>query len=160
VTVESPRSCDASRTAPRGAVLCFTLCGFAVGWRHDRARASYSHMERHVQPPSGRPFNRATATEIKRRLDAGEPLRIVDVREVHEHQTARIAQAELRPMSQIQQWWQDLPRDEELVIMCHHGSRSAQVCMALRRAGFERLTNMEGGIDAWSREVDGTVPRY
>lgn len=106
------------------------------------------------------PFEQATAAEIKRRLDAGEQLRIVDVRERDEYAVAQIQPAELRPMSEIQGWWQDLPRDEELVIMCHHGSRSAQVCLALARAGFGRLVNMEGGIDAWSREVDPSVPRY
>ena len=106
------------------------------------------------------PFKEARPSEIKRRLDAGERLRIVDVRERDEYQTAHVEQAELRPMSEIQSWWQDLPRDEELVIMCHHGSRSAQVCLALARAGYERLTNMSGGIDAWSREVDPTVARY
>ena len=113
-----------------------------------------------MQTSSNLPFKRATPTEIKRRIDAGEALRIIDVREAHEHRIARLEQAELRPMSEIQQWWQDLPRDEELVILCHHGVRSAQVCMALRRAGFERLTNLEGGIDAWSTDVDGMVPRY
>ena len=110
--------------------------------------------------PAAMPFKQATPAEIRARLDAGEQLRIIDVRERHEYAIAHIEQAELRPMSEIQGWWQELPRDEELVIMCHHGSRSAQVCAALARAGFERLTNMAGGIDAWSREVDGGVPRY
>lgn len=113
-----------------------------------------------MQRSSSPAFKQATPTEIKRRLDAGERLRIIDVREWDEYQTAHIEQAELRPMSEIQSWWQDLPRDEELVIMCHHGVRSANVCMALKRAGFEHLTNMAGGIDAWATEVDPGVPRY
>ena len=106
------------------------------------------------------PFKQATPDEIKRRIDAGEELRIIDVRERDEHRTAHIAQAELLPMSEIQSWWQTLPRDEELVFMCHHGARSAQVCSALSQAGFEHLTNMSGGIDAWSASVDPSVPRY
>ena len=106
------------------------------------------------------PFKEARPAEIKRRMDAGEDVRIIDVRELDEYETARIEHAELRPMSQIQSWWQKLPRGEELVIMCHHGIRSANVCMALKRAGFEHLTNMAGGIDAWSTEVDPNVPRY
>ncbi len=113
-----------------------------------------------MQGPSGLPFKRERPGDIKRRMDAGERLRIVDVREPDEYEVAHVAEAELRPMSEIQTWWQELPRDEELVIMCHHGSRSAQVCAALSRAGFERLTNMTGGIDAWSTEVDPSVPRY
>ncbi len=113
-----------------------------------------------MQRSSNPPFKQATPAEIKRRLDAGENVRIVDVREPNEYRIAHIEQAELRPMSQIQSWWQELPRDQELVIMCHHGSRSAYVCMALKDAGFERLTNMAGGIDAWSTEIDPSIPRY
>ena len=113
-----------------------------------------------MQGFSNAPFKQARPAEIKRRLDAGERLRIVDVREWDEYDRARIEHAELRPLSEIQTWWQDLPRDEELVIMCHHGSRSAQVCMALSRAGYEQVTNMTGGIDAWSTQVDPSVPRY
>ena len=113
-----------------------------------------------MQPSARLPFSQATPSEVKERIDAGERVRIIDVREWDEYQMACIEQAELHPMSEIQSWWQTLPRDEELVIMCHHGARSAQVCMALSRAGFRRLTNMTGGIDAWSREVDADVPRY
>ena len=113
-----------------------------------------------MQGSSNAPFKQARPAEIRRRLDAGEQLRIIDVREPDEYAIAHVEQAELRPMSEIQSWWQELPRDEELVIMCHHGGRSAQVAMALSRAGFERLTNMAGGIDAWSAEVDPGVPRY
>ncbi len=113
-------------------------------------------MQRGFNPP----FKQATASEVKRRLDAGEKLRVVDVREPDEYEIARVEGAELRPMSEIQSWWQELPRDEELVVMCHHGGRSAQVSAALSQAGFQHVTNMEGGIDAWSREVDPRVPRY
>jgi rhodanese-related sulfurtransferase len=110
--------------------------------------------------PPTLPFKQARPTEIKQRLAAGEPLRLIDVREWNEYDIAHIEEAALQPMSEIETWWQELPRDEELVIMCHHGGRSAQVCVALQRAGFEHLTNMIGGIDAWSAEVDPTVPRY
>src|SRR3954453_22986950 len=113
-----------------------------------------------MQRSSGLPFKTATPAEIKQRIDAGEQVRIIDVREPDEYQIAHIESTELRPMSQLRDWWQDLPRDEELVIMCHHGSRSAQVCMALSGAGFEHLTNLAGGIDAWSTQVDQKVPRY
>ena len=113
-----------------------------------------------MQSSSRLPFKQATAVEIKQRLDAGEQLHIIDVRERDEHIIAHIEPAKLHPMSEMQSWWQELPRDEAIVVMCHHGSRSAQVCMALRQAGFKDLTNMQGGIDAWSREVDPNVPRY
>jgi rhodanese-related sulfurtransferase len=110
--------------------------------------------------PPTLPFRQARPAEIKQRLDAGEPLRLIDVREPNEYDIAHVEEATLQPMSEIQRWWQDLPRDQELVFMCHHGARSAQVCAALHQAGFERLTNMAGGIDAWSAEVDPGVPRY
>lgn len=113
-----------------------------------------------MRPSFTSAFKSASPTEISQRLDAGEQLRFIDVRERDEYQLAHIEAAELLPMSEIQSWWQDLPRDQELVIVCHHGSRSAQVCMALSGAGFEHLTNVEGGIDAWSRNVDPGVPRY
>lgn len=106
------------------------------------------------------PFKSARPAEIKHRLEAGEAFRFIDVRERDEYQAARVEAAELLPMSEIQSWWQELPRDQEIVIMCHHGIRSAQVCTALNRAGFEHLTNLEGGIEAWSRDVDPNVPRY
>ncbi len=105
-------------------------------------------------------FKQATPAEIKRRRDAAERLRIIDVRERDEYRVAHMAEAQLMPMSEIRSRWQDLPRDEELVIMCHHGIRSAQVCAALTQAGFNRLTNMDGGIDAWAACVDPSVPRY
>lgn len=63
------------------------------------------------------PFKQARPAEIKRRLDAGESLRLIDVRERNEHDIAHIDAATLQPMSEIQSWWHDLPRDEELVII-------------------------------------------
>ena len=113
-----------------------------------------------MQSSNKPPFSEASPTSIKQRLDAGEQLLIVDVREPYEYQIAHIEGSELRPMSRIQEWWQELPRDQEVIVMCHHGGRSANVCMALSRAGFTQLTNMTGGIDAWTAEVDPSVPRY
>ena len=70
-----------------------------------------------MQRSSSPAFKQATPTEIKRRLDAGERLRIIDVREWDEYQTAHIEEAELRPMSEIQSCWQELQRDDEFVII-------------------------------------------
>lgn len=106
------------------------------------------------------PFKEATPREIKQRLDAGEDLALIDVREPDEVRRASVEQAEVYPMSQAVGWIDTLPKDRELVIMCHHGSRSAQVAMALAQRGHSNVTNMSGGIDAWSREVDASVPRY
>lgn len=106
------------------------------------------------------PFKEATPREVKQRLDAGEELVLIDVREPEEIQRASVEQAEVYPMSQAAGWIDSLPKDRELVIMCHHGGRSAQVAMALAQRGYTNVTNMSGGIDAWSQEVDTSVPRY
>jgi len=106
-------------------------------------------------------FKEETAETIAARVQNGEDLLLVDVREPHEWHIASIEGAEQRAMSQINDWWQELPTDREVVIICHHGGRSAQVCQALAtQAGLGNLTNMTGGIDRWSLKVDPEVPRY
>jgi rhodanese-related sulfurtransferase len=100
-------------------------------------------------------------TEVKRRLDAGEKIRMVDVREPFEHQQAHIAGAELIPMRSVPQALESLRAGTaQLVLFCHHGMRSLQVAEWLRRQGFDDAVSMAGGIDRWSLEVDPTVQRY
>jgi rhodanese-related sulfurtransferase len=99
----------------------------------------------------------AEYAERRRRGDA-PPL--VDVREEFEYELARVEGARLLPLSRFDEWAPSLDPEEELVFMCHHGIRSAQVCAFLARAGFGRLHNLAGGIDLWSIEVDPAVPRY
>ena len=82
------------------------------------------------------------------------------MREPVEHATASISGAVLIPMREIPGRMTELDRDKEIVVFCHHGSRSAMVVEFLRRQGFARAINLSGGIDAWSLEVDPTVPRY
>ncbi len=106
------------------------------------------------------PFKEATPHEVKQRLDAGEDVLLVDVREPDEMMIAAIEGADERPMSQARNWIDELPKDRELVIFCHHGGRSAQVAMALAQRGHTNVTNMSGGIDQWSQDVDSSVPRY
>ncbi len=106
------------------------------------------------------PFKEATPREIKQRLDAGEKLTLIDVREPQEVMTAAIDGAEEYPLSQAISWIDTLPKDQELIIFCHHGGRSAQVAMALAHRGHTNVTNMTGGIDQWSQQVDPSVPKY
>ena len=102
-----------------------------------------------------------TVTELKAKLDAGEPLRLIDVREPHEHQHARISGAELKPLGQIMNWMRELAdKDEAIVLHCHHGMRSDRACQFLAAQGFTNLQNLSGGIDDWSLHVDPSVPRY
>jgi len=85
---------------------------------------------------------------------------VVDVREPWEFDRAHLPDTKLIPMREIPSRMAELPADQELVLMCHHGSRSAQVAEWLSRNGFSRVHNLAGGIDAWSRLVDPAVPRY
>jgi rhodanese-related sulfurtransferase len=102
----------------------------------------------------------ASPAEIDRRLKRGDDLLLIDVREPEEVAIASIRGALLRPMSRAESWIDTLPREGDLVIFCHHGIRSMHVAMALAERGHSNVTNMSGGIDQWSTEVDRGVPRY
>jgi rhodanese-related sulfurtransferase len=105
-------------------------------------------------------YGTITPAEFAARLNNGEQLNLIDVREEDEHAIARIEAAQLMPLSRIQEWVGNLNPDDEIVVMCHHGIRSAQVCALLARSGYAKLNNLAGGIDRWAREVDATVPLY
>ena len=106
-------------------------------------------------------MNEISVQELNRRLGDGEQLRLIDVREVDEYEYARIEGAELIPLSEfLSRFEKELKPEDDLVIYCHHGMRSAQACMFLEGKGFSKTTNVIGGIDAWSLQVDPNVPRY
>jgi adenylyltransferase/sulfurtransferase len=85
---------------------------------------------------------------------------LIDVREAHEVELCRIAGATHIPMQQIPAQLGSLPNDKHLLIHCHHGGRSLRVTQFLRSNGFENVSNVAGGIEAWSLTIDPTVPRY
>jgi rhodanese-related sulfurtransferase len=102
-----------------------------------------------------------TATELKRRLDAGDDLQIIDVREQNEYDTARLEGSKLIPLGQVLNRAGEIDPRRETVVHCKLGGRSAKAIEALTRAGFAgRLLNLKGGITAWSNEVDPSVPKY
>lgn len=101
-----------------------------------------------------------TPKEVKERLDRGEKLLLVDVREPHEHALCQIDGAVLIPMGTIPANLQKLDVDEEVICFCHHGMRSLDVANWLCRKGVSGAKSMAGGIDRWSREIDPSVPRY
>lgn len=102
-----------------------------------------------------------TATELKQKLDAGEDVQIIDVREQKEHDFARIPGAKLIPIGEILNRTGELDPTKEIVVHCKGGGRSARAIEALKRAGFQgELKNLKGGITAWSNEVDPSVPKY
>ncbi len=100
-----------------------------------------------------------TATELKQRMDAGEDLLILDVREPFEHQIANIG-GKLIPMNQVPQRLDEIERDREIVVHCKVGGRSQRVAEFLKQSGYPKVANLAGGILAWSSEVDPSVPKY
>ncbi len=105
-------------------------------------------------------YETISPTELYERIARGEQIALIDVREPEEFEIARIEEAQLLPLSRFHEWSHVLNTEEEIVVMCHHGIRSAQVCSVLARVGFKNLYNLAGGIDRWSTEVDESVPRY
>jgi rhodanese-related sulfurtransferase len=102
-----------------------------------------------------------TPEEVKDKLDAGEEFTLVDVREPWEFETAHLDDAKLMPMGDVPaRAHQELDPEDHIVVICHHGVRSMNVTAWLRQQGFEKAQSMRGGIDAWSRRVDGKVPVY
>ena len=102
-----------------------------------------------------------TATELKQRLDDGEDIQIIDVREPQEVAVAQIPNTIHIPLGQILNRMSEIDPNRETVIHCKMGGRSARAIEALQRSGFTgKLTNLKGGIVAWSNEVDPSVPKY
>jgi rhodanese-related sulfurtransferase len=104
-----------------------------------------------------------TPQEVQRRLQAGDKLLLIDVREPGEFQLARIADSELIPMRTVPAELSRLDAqadDAPLIVFCHHGVRSLNVVHWLREQGVDACQSMAGGIDRWSLEIDPSVPRY
>jgi rhodanese-related sulfurtransferase len=102
-----------------------------------------------------------TATELKQRLDNGEDIQIIDVREANEYQTARLPDSKHIPLGQVLNRMSEIDAERDTVVHCKMGGRSAKAIEALKRAGFTgKLVNLKGGITAWSNEVDPSVPKY
>ena len=138
--VERDATCAWCGTRTHGELLAdyAAFCG---------ERPAVSELE--IAPP-------ALAMRLARR----DPIILIDVREEWEHAVAHLEGAVLIPMQTIPARHASLSREAEIVLYCHHGTRSAMVADFLRAAGFPRVLNLAGGIDRWSAEVDPSVPRY
>jgi adenylyltransferase/sulfurtransferase len=102
-----------------------------------------------------------TATQLKQRLDQGDDIQIIDVREPHEYEIGQIPNSKLIPLGQVLNRMNEIDPDRETVVHCKMGGRSAKAIDALQRSGFPgKLANLKGGITAWSDEVDPRVPKY
>jgi rhodanese-related sulfurtransferase len=99
--------------------------------------------------------------ELKEKLDQGEKnLVVIDVREPWELGVCSLPGTVSIPMRAIPARYPELPKDAELVVLCHHGMRSQQVALYLERMGFNKLNNVVGGIAAWARDIDPQMPTY
>lgn len=102
-----------------------------------------------------------TATELKKRMDAGDDIQLIDVRQPDEYEFAKIEGAKLIPLGEIVKRMDEINPNRETVLHCKAGGRSAQAIEKLKQAGFTgELKNLAGGITAWSNEVDPKVPKY
>ena len=98
--------------------------------------------------------------ELRRRLDRGEDLEMVDVREPHEWEICRIEGARLLPLGTLAERLHEFDSSRTYVMQCKVGARSARAIGQLQQAGFKKLLNLRGGVNAWAREVDPTMPTY
>jgi sulfur-carrier protein adenylyltransferase/sulfurtransferase len=102
-----------------------------------------------------------TATELKQRLDKGDDIQIVDVREANEVAVAKIPNSIHIPLAPVVNRMSEIDPARETVVHCKMGGRSAKAIEALKRSGFSgKLLNLTGGITAWSNDVDPSVPKY
>ena len=102
-----------------------------------------------------------TALELKSKLDSGEDIQLIDVRQPDEYAFAKINGAKLIPLGEIISRMNELDQTRETVVHCKMGGRSARAIEAMQRSGYTgTLQNLVGGITAWSNEVDPSVPKY
>ncbi len=112
-----------------------------------------------TEPP--RTMEEITAKELKQRIDQGDDLQIIDVREPHEYEIGQIPNSKLIPLGQVLNRMNEIDPERETVVHCKMGGRSAKAIEALKRSGFQgHLINLAGGITAWSNDVDPSVPKY
>ncbi|HEU4385476.1 MAG TPA: molybdopterin-synthase adenylyltransferase MoeB [Anaeromyxobacteraceae bacterium] len=111
------------------------------------------------EAPAGVEVPEVQVEELKRRLDAGEDVVILDVREAHEYQICNLGGL-LIPLGELPRRVHELDTSREMVVHCRTGPRSAKAVAFLRQAGFRKVRNLTGGISAWAERVDRSMPRY
>ena len=99
-------------------------------------------------------------SELKKEIEDGRPVVILDVRQPQERSLCRIEGSAFIPLPELGGRIGEINPEDDIVVYCHHGSRSASAVSFLKKRGFKKVRNLEGGIDAWSRQVDPTVRRY
>jgi adenylyltransferase/sulfurtransferase len=104
-------------------------------------------------------ISQITVKELKARIDAGEDVQLIDVREPWEYQIAQIG-GKLIPQNDVPNRMAEIDRDREVVVQCKSGGRSQRIAEFLQQQGYPRVANLAGGITAWSDEIDPKVPKY
>ena len=98
--------------------------------------------------------------ELNKRMTSGSPPHLIDVREPHELEISRIDAARLIPLGELAAHLSELDTADEIVLMCKGGTRSARALDLMLGAGFRKLKNLKGGINAWADDVDPSLPKY
>jgi rhodanese-related sulfurtransferase len=98
--------------------------------------------------------------DLKQKLNDAPTLLLLDVREQGEYDYAHIEGSVLIPLNEIPRRMDELDKEQEVAVICHHGMRSLQVAYFLVQQGFKTILNVNGGIDAWSLECDTSIKRY
>ena len=102
-----------------------------------------------------------TVTELKTQLERGEDIQLIDVREPQEYEICRLPASILIPLGEIPKSQHRIAADKPVVVICHHGFRSAQAIQYLsHRFGYQNLLNLKGGIHAWAPQVDPRMAQY
>ncbi|MGY6274939.1 rhodanese-like domain-containing protein [Methylomonas sp. MgM2] len=106
------------------------------------------------------PITQYTVYQLQKDIENGKKLLLLDVREPNEYAFAHIDGSLHIPLRLLSERVDGLDKEQDIVVVCHHGMRSQQACLFLEQYGFNRLYNLKGGIDAWSLNCDPTIPRY
>ena len=113
-----------------------------------------------IKASNGEPDWEIEPSELAKRLAADEPIHLIDVREPHELQISALPDADSIPLGSMATRMAELDDTEEIVLLCRTGIRSTRALHILTGAGFQKIINLKGGINAWAREVDPTLPIY
>jgi len=116
----------------------------------------------YVSSENGTAVTAISPKELQSRLDGGDDLVLLDVREPHEWEISNLAHlgAVLIPKGQVVEHMGELDTAREMVVYCRSGARSADVIRTLKQHGFKKLYNLDGGINRWAKEVDQSLPTY
>jgi adenylyltransferase/sulfurtransferase len=136
------------------------LCGPSPAIRELQDYAVFCGLGRGAEQPAANGSGDLTPLELKQRLSEGEAIELIDVRDPHEWQICRIDGARLVPLGTLPERLHEFDSSRTYVLHCKSGARSAKAVEVLHKAGFRRLHNLKGGILAWSRDVDPSVPTY